>query len=253
MTMTDAAPTRGRRQPAMGRGTAMRLAATEYQRYLDQLRTLDATDWTRPTDCPAWDVRAMATHNLAMAEMIATVREMVRQNVGAMRRPEEGVDALTGLQVDERAAMRPQQIIDRYAEVLPRATAGRRRRSRLMGRLPFPEPQPLNGVMERWTFGFLTDTILTRDTWMHRVDTAQATGRPLVLTADHDGVIVADVVVEWAQRHGAPYALRLTGQAGGTWSHGSGGAELDLDAIEFCRTVSGRAPATGLLAVEVPF
>lgn len=27
----------------------------------------------------------------------------------------------------------------------------------------------------------------------------------------------------------------------------------ELDAVEFCRIVSGRAPATGLLATEVPF
>jgi len=44
--------------------------------------------------------------------------------------------------------------------------------------------------------------ILTRDPWMHRLDLAPATDMPLHLTADHDGVIVADVVAEWADRHG---------------------------------------------------
>ena len=48
-----------------------------------------------------------------------------------------------------------------------------------------------NGVEEAWTFGFLFETILTRDTWMHRIDSAEATGRSLELTADHDGVLVA--------------------------------------------------------------
>ena len=52
----------------------------------------------------------------------------------------------------------------------------------------------INGVAEPWTFGFMFETILTRDTWMHRIDTAQATGRPLVLTAEHDGVLAADLV-----------------------------------------------------------
>ncbi|CAN5415487.1 hypothetical protein BH23ACT9_BH23ACT9_19970 [soil metagenome] len=243
----------GRRRPALDRDTAMRLAADEYQRFLDQMRSLDDDDWARPTDCPAWDVRAMASHNLGMAELVATFREFVRQNVAAMRRPEEGIDALTGLQVDARAAMTPAQIIDRYADVLPRAAAGRRRRARLLGNLTLPEAQPLNGALEKWTFAFLFDTILTRDTWMHRVDTAQATGRPMVLTAEHDGVIIADVVAEWAQRHGAAYSLQLTGPAGGTWSHGSDGPHVEMDAIEFCRTVSRRATGTGLLAVEVPF
>ena len=67
-----------------------------------------------------------------------------------------------------------------------------------------PEKETVNGVEETWTFGYMFETILTRDTWMHRIDTAKATGRPLVLTADHDGVLVADVVAEWAARHGAP-------------------------------------------------
>jgi hypothetical protein len=55
--------------------------------------------------------------------------------------------------------------------------------------------------------GYLLDTILTRDPWMHRVDIARATGRDMVLTADHDGRIVADVVAEWARRHGQPFTL----------------------------------------------
>ena len=88
---------------------------------------------------------------------------------------------------------------------------------------------------------------------MHRVDIARATGRDLLLTPDHDGRIVADVVAEWARVHGQPYRLTLTGPAGGTWSAGAGGEEITLDAIEFCRILSGRAPGTGLLAHEVPF
>ena len=42
----------------------------------------------------------------------------------------------------------------------------------------------------------------------------------MTLTADHDGVLVADVVTEWAARHGQPCRLRLTGAAGGEWSFG---------------------------------
>ena len=114
-------------------------------------------------------------------------------------------------------------------------------------------PQPLNGAAERWTFGFLFDVILTRDTWMHRVDTAEATGKELELTADHDGVLVADVVAEWAGRHGLPFSLTLTGPAGGSFSRGSDGTEIELDAVEYCRILSGRAPGTGLLGTEVPF
>jgi hypothetical protein len=75
----------------------------------------------------------------------------------------------------------------------------------------------------------------------------------MVLTADHDGVFIDDVVNEWAERHGSAYTLHLDGPAGGTWSHGSDGPEYRLDALEFCRILSGRASGDGLLTTEVPF
>jgi hypothetical protein len=100
--------------------------------------------------------------------------------------------------------------------------------------------------------GYLMDCIYTRDAWMHRIDISRCTGRALRLTADHDGRIVADVVAEWARGHGQPYRLTLSGPAGGSWSNGDGEAHA-LDAVEFCRIVSGRAPGSGLLAHEVPF
>jgi hypothetical protein len=37
------------------------LASTEYERLVEQLRALAPDDWSKPTDCPAWDVRAVAT------------------------------------------------------------------------------------------------------------------------------------------------------------------------------------------------
>ena len=253
MTMTTNTTGTRPRRSTLDRATALQLAATEYERYLDLLRSLDPDDWSRPTDCPAWDVRAMAAHNLGMAELAGSLPEMIRQFSGSARRQEAGVDAMTAYQVEQRRGLDPSEIIDRYAQALPRAVRGRRRRSTLIGRLTMPDKQKLNGVEESWTFGYLFETILTRDTWMHRIDTAQATGRPLVLTPEHDGALVADVVAEWAARHGAPFTLHLTGPAGGRWSSGTGGEELSLDAVLFVRTLSGRAPGSGLLSVQMPF
>jgi uncharacterized protein (TIGR03083 family) len=251
MTATDTRPATPPRRSLLDRDTAMRLAAAEYGRYLGQLRTLDEADWARPTDCTLWDVRAMAGHCLGMAEFAASLPTFVRQNQTATRRGGVFIDALTDLQVQERRDLTPAQLIARYADVAARAVRGRRRRSALIGRLPMPGAETVNGAPERWTFGYLFETILTRDTWMHRVDTARATGRELVLTPDHDGVIVADVVAEWVGRHEQPCTLTLTGPAGGRW--GTGGPELELDAIEFCRLLSGRGHGEGLLGVEVPF
>ena len=75
----------------------------------------------------------------------------------------------------------------------------------------------------------------------------------MVLTADHDGVLVDDVVAEWAGPARPPHDLVLTGPAGGRWQRGTGGESHELDAVGFCRVVSGRGTGTGLLAVQVPF
>ncbi len=48
------------RRPALDRDVAMELAATEYTRLLDLVGDLSPEDWTLPTECPGWDVRAMA-------------------------------------------------------------------------------------------------------------------------------------------------------------------------------------------------
>ena len=114
----------------------------------------------------------------------------------------------------------------------------------------------INGVEEPWTLGYLIDVILTRDPWMHRLDICAAVNLTPQLSADHDGVIVADVVSEWADRHGKEFSLHLTGPAGGTWTAGTAGPCLELDAIEFCRVISRRSgpvDLTELLSTEVPF
>jgi hypothetical protein len=163
------------------------------------------------------------------------------------------LDALTGLQVSERSGWTPAEVVAGARQVGPRAARGRRLTPGFLRRRRLPAPQTVGGRVEHWSIGYLVDTILTRDPWMHRMDLARATGQAPVLTADHDGAIVADVVAEWARRHDAPYRLTLTGPAGGTWSRGAHGEEIAMDAVEFCRALSGREPGDGLLAVQVPF
>jgi uncharacterized protein (TIGR03083 family) len=249
MTMTDIAP----QAPALDRATAMRLAETEYQRVTDLLRNLRPDDWRAATDCVAWDVRALAAHLLGMVDFARSIRDQRRQVKIAGARGGVFIDALTGLQVEERSGMTPAHLIESYAARSPKAARGRRRTPGFVRRRPMPVPQTVNGRPETWTIGYLVDVIFTRDPWMHRIDLVRATGAEHVLTPEHDGVIVADLVAEWGRRHGQPYTLRLTGPAGGLWSNGSGGPELELDAIEFCRILSGRAHGEGLLATEVPF
>jgi uncharacterized protein (TIGR03083 family) len=241
------------RTSTLDRPTLMSLAAIEYDRFATQIGELTASDWTKPTECPAWDVRAMASHVLGMAEMAASIREGRRQQKAAHRRGGVFIDALTSVQVDERAELTPTQVTERFRHIGPRAARARRRTPSLIRRRPMPVPQAVGGQLETWTLGYLIDTILTRDVWMHRIDIARATNRPLNLTAGHDNLLVADVVTEWAARHEQPCRLRLGGSAGGTWTFGDDGPIIELDAIEFCRTLSARTAGTDLLAVEVPF
>ncbi len=241
----------------LDRGVAKRLAADEYETLAGAIAALTGDDWSQPTDCPGWDVRQLACHVVGMAEMVASIGEAVRQyKLATVYQKAHGgqlLDALTAIQVSERDRWTAEDVVGAALSVGPRAARMRRLTPSFVRRRRMPFPQIVNGESEDWSLGYLIDTILTRDPWMHRIDLAQATARPLVLTADHDGVIVADVVADWAARHGSPYELMLTGPAGGRWSSGINGESIEMEAIEFCRIVSGRAPGTGLLATQVPF
>ncbi|WP_168199818.1 maleylpyruvate isomerase family mycothiol-dependent enzyme [Citricoccus sp. SGAir0253] len=237
-------------------GQAMALAATEYQRVVSTLELLSPEDWDRPTECPGWTVRDMAGHMLGMAEYAASIGELVRQTVAASRRARRGrlsqLDAVTALQVQEHAGLDAAGLVERYRRVAPRAVRFRSRFAPLVASRVILG-QEFEGTMERWTLAYTIDTILTRDPFMHRLDIARATGVLLPVTAGHEGVIVADVVAEWAVRHGRPFELDLSGPAGGHWDEGTGGERLAMDALDFCRVLSGRGAGTGLLAVKVPF
>jgi uncharacterized protein (TIGR03083 family) len=239
------------RRSALARPLAMRLAATEYDRMADLLAGLTPEQWATPTECPGWDVRAMAGHALGMVQMVASVPELVRQQVAATRRAKRHggllIDALTALQVEKNAALAPAEVVAEMRRLAPRAVRSRRRAPDLVRNRTMDDET--DGP---WTLGYLLDVILTRDPFMHRIDITRATGLHMTTTADHEGVLVDDVVREWAGRHGSPYVLELAGPAGGTWRAGDGEHHC-LDALEFCRVLSGRAPGTGLLATQVPF
>lgn len=238
------------RQPMLDPDVSTRLAATEYARVVTVLDQLTPEQWAAPTDCPGWDVRAMAGHMLGMAQMIATMPQMMRQQLVAQHRAKRDgglmIDALTALQVEKNAALTTTELVDQMRRVGPKAARAR-------GRKPgFMRNQTMLDGEEWWTLGYLFDTILTRDPFMHRIDIARATDVAMQVDAEHEGVIVDDVVREWAGRHGSPYSLELTGPAGGQWAQDDG-EKITMDALEFCRALGGRAPGTGLLTVQVPF
>lgn len=277
MSATVPMTSRAARRPVFDRDTATRLMTCEYQRVVEQLRSLSPEDWRSETCNTGWDVRTLAGHMLGMVAMAASVGEQMRQMRAAKKRGGEFIDALTAVQVEKYHDWPPERIVGEYERLAPKAVKGRKRMPALLRRRTMSDAQPVNPPYEyeEWTFAYLVDVILTRDPWMHRTDIAAATGHELTLTADHDGLIVDDVVREWAQRHGRPCTLTLTGPVGrryvfeeggkvavgadslpGASAHPSRAAEgssYTIDAVEFCRIVSGRGSREGLLGTRVPF
>jgi uncharacterized protein (TIGR03083 family) len=236
------------------RPEAMALATAETAAMVALLRSLTDDDWATPTDCPDWDVRAVAGHVLGMVEGFTGLWRMASMFRAGAKVKDDGllIDGVTAMQVAKNAHLTPGEVVDRLAAAGPRQARWRCNRP-LLRRISMKQPYPDADTVETWSMGYLFEQILTRDTWMHRVDVSRATGRTLALTPEHDGRIVADVVAEWARRHGRPFTLQLTGPAGGTYTGGTGGEELTCDAVEFCRILSGRSTGPGLLAQPVPF
>ncbi len=246
--------------PRITRSTdAREVALAAYERLLELLERLEPVDWAAPTECPAWDVAAMVGHLIGAGKAGASVRESVRQQRWGRRHAAafdgNTLDAVNALQVTDHAGLSREQRLAALRAVAVPAVRGRMRLPALLRRVSVPlDPggSTAPGMPDRLELGALVDVVYTRDVWLHRVDIARATGRPLDL-GPTDARIVADVVAEWAARHGRPFHLTLSGPAGGQFRHGHGGPHLEHDAVEFCRTLSGRAAGEGLLATRVVF
>jgi uncharacterized protein (TIGR03083 family) len=232
----------------IGRREAPDIARREDERFSLLVRSLASEDWLAPTACEGWDVRSMALHVLGAAEA-HDVRELVHQ-MRAGRRAASGrslVDGVNDVQIADRRHLTIPEVLTRLEVAVPEFERFRRRLPRPVRWIRVPAP----GVGSV-SMGALMDVIYTRDSWLHRVDIHQAIGREQRFDG-HDARIVSDVVAEWARRHEEPYRLVLTGPAGGTYGRGDGGERIEIDAVEFCRVLSGRSHGDGLLTTPVLF
>jgi uncharacterized protein (TIGR03083 family) len=240
--------------PRIAHDEAMRIAAVENGKFADLLRSFEPDDWTKPTDCVLWDVRALAAHVVGSAAGQASPREFVRQ----VRKGRPLVDEIGGqfwwdgmneLQVRERADLSTQELVAEWGATSARALSARTGLPRPIARLPLLKlPAPVG----RQPLSYLFDVGFTRDVWMHRIDLARAAAKTLDVDPDHDGRIVADLVAEWASTHGEPFTLSLGGTPGGQFRSGTGGEHVDMDAIEFCRILAERGHGTGILRHTLP-
>jgi uncharacterized protein (TIGR03083 family) len=240
--------------PRIMHAEAMRIADVEAHKVAATLRNVEPGDWAKPTDCPRWDVRALAAHMVGSAASQASPREFLRQvRAGRPVVVEIGAqywwDGMNEIQVRERSDLSIEQLIAEWDYIAPRALKARRKLPRLIAKLPLLNlPAPVG----RQPLAYLFNVGFTRDTWMHRIDLAEATGKPFNADAGHDGRIVADLVAEWATTHGLPFVLVLTGPAGGHYTQGTAGEHVIIDAITFARTLAQRAPGDGVLSRPLP-
>jgi uncharacterized protein (TIGR03083 family) len=220
---------------------AQAIGDAEGRTALALLGALGDSDWARPTDCTEWDVRTLVAHLVAQCEDSIHLGTLLRRElVGRRRYPAKtAVDAHMAVGVDDHHAQSGPELVDRFALLWPRAVRARRQRPGPLRRITIDSGVP---GQPRWPIAYLLDVIGNRDLWMHRVDLARATGRPLVV-GDHDRQIVAQVIGDLARGwSAAPVALQLTGRAGGWWLVGAGEpvAVVRAGAVAYLRALSGR-------------
>jgi uncharacterized protein (TIGR03083 family) len=229
------------------------LAEEEFTRMAKVVASLTPEEWATPTDCTGWDVRKMALHILGSGDAQASMREFAHQFRRGMPLNREidshhWVDGLNELEIRERNHLSNEELVVQIEAVGPRAVRGRWRTPLPMRYAPLPFGPPIGWVPLK----YLLDVGFTRDIWAHRIDIHAAIDRPMQLTADHDGRLVADIVAEWAGIHGQPFELVLDGPAGGKFTQGVSGERVEIDALDFVRTLSGRLPGTGVLSNPLP-
>ena len=238
---------------------AAQVAIGAYGDLIALLETLRGDDWRSPTECPAWTVSDMVGHLIGSAKAAASKRELLRQNFHGFRHASEydgnAMDAYNALQVAEHASLTPSERIAALKTLAAGAVRGRMRTPAFLRAMSVSAKingSIVEGMPSKGNVGHLMDVIYTRDVFMHRIDIAHAVGRELC-PGENDRRIVEDAVGEWARRHQQPVEVVLSGPAGGKYVQGSGGPRIEMDALELCRVLSGRAPGGGLLGTKIFF
>jgi uncharacterized protein (TIGR03083 family) len=240
--------------PSLTHPEAAEMAAVELERFLTLVESLSPADWDSPTVCSLWNVRQIVAHVTGAAASYARWSQFKRQTSLFVQRPyrQAGfslLDALNQIQVDDRRAATPADLLAELREVGPRAIATRKRLPAIVRAIRLP--LPVLGVVP---LGYLTDLIYTRDMWMHRLDICRATGREMVQTQEHDGRITALVVRDLARKltpklAGQAVVYELTGISGGIFRLGENAsplARITMDVLDFHLQASGRLEADEL-------
>jgi len=244
--MTTAQAVAARQVPRVSRQRAFEHRAAEIAAWLDLLRSLDESEWHRPTVCTEWDVADIAGHLCGQAEDVLVPWSFpVRDRRAARRYPDVLlIDAHMLVQADEHRGTTPADLVARFERLWQKANRSIRRRPGFVQAITITCDSIPIPWFQRLSLGYIQDVLLPRDLWMHRDDVCHALGRPFDAGA-HAEQLSAQVMLDvelssvWA---GPPVRLVFTGPGGSSYVVGDGEpvATVSTDAVGYMRTLSGR-------------
>ena len=206
------------------------------------LETLSPEEWDAITACAPWTVKDIAVHLLGWADALCSPRSFAAQARAALRRRrrfDNLLDAHNDGQVEAGRTMSTQEVVDRLRVMLPRAAKLRRR---LGGPLHYV-PAYAGFLGGTCNLGYLLNAVFPRDSVVHTIDIAQATGRD-VPVSDAGARVAADMLRDWARRRDVDATIELL-DGGPTYVAGRGGrATIRAGTGAIVHRLAGRTPST---------
>src|SRR5687768_8133903 len=145
---------------ALTRIEANRLMSSQYDALLTTLRELPPDAWEAVTDCDPWTVKDIVAHLVGWAEGLTSASQFRRQLFEGRRRTKEMgnlLNAVNQVQVDDRAAMTPEQLLEAWELLMPRFEKVRRGAGTVGKVLPYYEGSLLGFT----NVAYLANTIFT--------------------------------------------------------------------------------------------
>lgn len=232
--------------PCLTHAEAGKLSQAEYERTLAVLESLAGDDWTQPTYCTEWTVREMVAHLAGAVTGSTSFGEFRRQNLTNpyLKQVKDPVDGINRLQIEERAGQSNAELVAEFRRSGQIAVRNRQNLPWLVRNLR----APMGPELGLTRLEYLMDTLYPRDQWMHRYDICTATGKKMVVTPEHDGRIVALVVLDIARKlqkrpDQRSLALQLAGDLPADYVLGNASTPectLAIDVFDFNLRASGR-------------
>jgi uncharacterized protein (TIGR03083 family) len=168
------------------------------------LRSLEDDDWSRPTDCPGWDVRAVAAHLAHLeSELAGNPQEDVA--VPRLAHVTSPMGAYTERGPVARRGWAPEAVVDELE------TSAATRLAAL--RADPPTDGSARAPVTPGDIGWTWETLLSNralDVWMHEQDVRRAVGRP----GDLDSAAAGHTVGVFARGFGYVVGKRVAPPAG---------------------------------------